>query len=621
MSALLTSTFRNGLAKNILSDIQYGKSRYFHFIGKVSAWDSRISDENTLLIDTPPDQVVLETQDTQDSMTKIRDEIVLAKRVDAGDVSLVVRRVDWAPNVVYAMWDSAADMTTANFYVLNSKFEVWKCIDNNLGGLSTQEPMKPEGITPTDPVQNNVDRYIWKYMYTISTTNRAKFLSNTYMPVKRSLTDRFYNNGSISKVIVTNGGIEYKSLASVTLAASGGSVPAVLVPSVSSFDGSIRKVTIESGGAGYPTNPEITITDPTGLGSGLSNPTATFWAKAEGGIITAVYVVDPGKNYSSTNAATVNVQGDGEGAKFTPVVYDGSVVDIIVEDYGTSYTYANININAEDGKWATAKAVLEESDFISDQSVVEQSAEPGAIHAIKVLTNGSYYTEATVTVTGDGTGCTAHAVISNGEITEIIVDTIGTNYSYASVNIVGDNFTNNISATTASARVVFPPQGGHGHNAEEELNAGTLAVYSNLRGALDSNIQQDFRQYGLIKGLIDANTGVEIISKSVLRGYNVTVFNTTAGLIKDEVLVGSNGKFRVLNFVDTIVNLVSLSDPSIEPVGEMVSETGNRVYQCINKLSSPDFDKYTGNIIYFSDDPAFSFTDEQSVTIKTFIRF
>jgi len=115
------------------------------------------------------------------------------------------------------------------------------------------------------------------------------------------------------------------------------------------------------------------------------------------------------------------VQGDGTNAQFTPVIYDGKLVDVIVENPGEGYNSVILNIVGS-GTGASVYAIIGNNDFNSEQAIVEQTAAKGAIHSIRVIAGGQGYTSSTVvTVTGDGTGCTAHPIIESGQIKRIVV--------------------------------------------------------------------------------------------------------------------------------------------------------------------------------------------------------
>jgi hypothetical protein len=73
------------------------------------------------------------------------------------------------------------------FYVITSQNNVYKCLNNNSGGLSS---VMPTG-TGTTPVTLS-DGYEWKFMFQVSSTNVQKFLSSLWIPVYTLQ----YNDGS-----------------------------------------------------------------------------------------------------------------------------------------------------------------------------------------------------------------------------------------------------------------------------------------------------------------------------------------------------------------------------------------------------------------------------------------
>jgi hypothetical protein len=77
-----------------------------------------------------------------------------------------------------------------------------------------------------------------------------------------------------------------------------------------------------------------------------------------------------------------------------------------------------------------------------------------------------------------------------------------------------------------------------------------------------------------------------------------------------------------LSFTSNIVNLQQLGIKYVIPTGAMTAETdSNRVYTSIALISSPDVNKYSGDLLYISDENPFSFSNDQGISIKTFIKF
>lgn len=125
--------------------------------------------------------------------------------------------------------------------------------------------------------------------------------------------------------------------------------------------------------------------------------------------------------------------------------------------------------------------------LINDVYIEEIPFATSGIESISILNPGFNYTQTpNVIITGDGSGATAHAVIKNGYISEIVVDTPGNNYTQAIATIV--NSDTDKSGTNGSAYVNL--QGRYG-------NLRTYYFNNNVKTILNSNI-----------GVIDYSTGV-----------------------------------------------------------------------------------------------------------------
>ena len=72
----------------------------------------------------------------------------------------------------------ATTLFDSTFYVLSSARNVYKCLDNNGGATSTDEPT---GVSTS--VITTTDSYKWKFMYTLSAAQQANFLSTDFMAV------------------------------------------------------------------------------------------------------------------------------------------------------------------------------------------------------------------------------------------------------------------------------------------------------------------------------------------------------------------------------------------------------------------------------------------------------
>lgn len=99
------------------------------------------------------------------------------------------------------------------FYVRNTFDQVFVCLGNNSGGLSTTMPIiNVGGDLPTSPYIITSDGYYWKYLYTMSAGQKQLFFTPQWMPVS---TDTNVLNsavdGRLDVINILNPGTGYNS--------------------------------------------------------------------------------------------------------------------------------------------------------------------------------------------------------------------------------------------------------------------------------------------------------------------------------------------------------------------------------------------------------------------------
>lgn len=197
------------------------------------------------------------------------------------------------------------------------------------------------------------------------------------------------------------------------------------------------------------------------------------------------------------------------------------------------------------------------SDDSSLQWPVQQGAIAGGIHRIKVTSGGSgYATKPTVTITGNGSGCTvvaADITLTNGVVTEILVQptNCGSGYSQATVTITGGG-----ASVNATARAVITPQGGHGSNPIKELGGYYIMIDAQLvanEEAGDFIVDNDFRQIGIVRNPVDRNTSTVGTSATYSALTQLAYTNITgAAFTKDTQVIGqTSGAIAYIDSVDT----------------------------------------------------------------------
>lgn len=148
---------------------------------------------------------------------------------------------------------------------------------------------------------------------------------------------------------------------------------------------------------------------------------------------------------------------------------------------------------------------LKLTDDGSTQWNVQANAKKRSISTINVTDGGSGYTTATVSITAppSGTSATASAIIEGGVITSIQLSVIGTGYDEApTVTITGDG-------SGATAVAILAPKDGHGANVLKELDARYVIVNARFEddesGYFPVSGESDFRQISLIADPLDVH--------------------------------------------------------------------------------------------------------------------
>jgi hypothetical protein len=137
-------------------------------------------------------------------------------------------------------------------YVYTSTGNVYKCLNNASGGLSTIEPT--DNYTTANGFTSPGDGYTWKYMYKVPST--SKFLTSAWIPVPLTQTSAYFgfaNNlvvGAISRVIVTNGGSGYSNT-NTLIQIVGSGTGANVTAGTLNVANSLTAVTLNARGSGY----------------------------------------------------------------------------------------------------------------------------------------------------------------------------------------------------------------------------------------------------------------------------------------------------------------------------------------------------------------------------------
>ena len=135
-------------------------------------------------------------------MNFVGDNMSFGKKVTSDNVRRLVRKISWSRGTKYEMYRHDYSLTNrspitgstrlydANYYVMNSDFKVYICIDNGSSGISTTGNASLDEPTFTDLEPSKAgtsgDGYLWKYLFTVSPSDIIKFDSTDFISVSNN---------------------------------------------------------------------------------------------------------------------------------------------------------------------------------------------------------------------------------------------------------------------------------------------------------------------------------------------------------------------------------------------------------------------------------------------------
>ena len=387
MSAIITDQIRILNAKNFVAGVSTSTNSYYAFVGLpnptsiVSTWDS-----------APPAPI-----DSFNNMNDYYVSMIAAKRITSADVKQIVPKLNWNSGTTYDYYrhdysisnappnSGGTSLYTANFFVVNSDFRVYICLQN---GTTPETPDgKPSLDEPTftdlEPrtAGTSGDGYIWKYLYSIKPADLIKFDATDFMPVPLNWGDNaadasIKNNavdGGIKIVVVKNRGTGIgtanQTYTRVPIKGDGFNAECTVVVN---NDAQIESVTVSNEGFGYtygnvdlaagsvptPTAPptlDVIIPPPGGHGSDiyreLGATNALLYARIEndaenpdfitGNQIARIGILENPKSFNSNEILTLDKASASYGLRlsgtgYSSVTFTGD--SLISQTTGTGVT-------------------------------------------------------------------------------------------------------------------------------------------------------------------------------------------------------------------------------------------------------------------------------------------
>lgn len=273
---------------------------------------------------------------TLESQSDIIEKAIFGKAVD--QVVYMIKDNRWTTGTVYPVYAPDADIVTSLHYMVtypadsgSGNYQVFKCLSNNNGGPSTVVPSYL--VSNTSQVYLTGDGYIWKYMYTISEADFARYSVFGYIPVNQPSVTPIADRG-VGSILITNP------------TSNRGYQPASGVVKTVFSDRIILSGTTLSEVADFYNGQIITITSPSGVSTVYNVIDYSYSIPfAEATIFiqeTITGLIVSGHTFRIT--PKILIEGDGTGAIAIPFFEDGSLRRVVMISEGAGYTRARATV-------------------------------------------------------------------------------------------------------------------------------------------------------------------------------------------------------------------------------------------------------------------------------------
>ena len=294
MAAIVTDQFRILNAGNFVDSVTDTSNSYYVFVGLSNPTSSGYGKSASWDTATP------NPTDNFDYQGFVGDNMSFGKKVTSANVRRLARRVNWARGTKYEIYrhdyslsnlspiTGSSRLYDANYYVMNSDYKVYICIDNGSSGISTtgNASLNEPTITDLEPSKagDGGDGYIWKYLFTVTPSDIIKFDSTDYISLPanwatstdaqvtsvRNNGDSTVNENQIKHVYIKAQGTGYSTGSWEVNILGDGSGGKVVVDVNSS--GNITNAVVSAGGKGYSfASVDLGPIRPTGVGNAAAN--------------------------------------------------------------------------------------------------------------------------------------------------------------------------------------------------------------------------------------------------------------------------------------------------------------------------------------------------------------
>ena len=448
MAAIITSKFRLDTTDKFVGSLS--DNQFYMALGRPNAW-------------TPNDAVPDTPYENDYANNTLWENMFAMKKIASTDIIHSSPRNLWVSGTTYVEYDDQdTNIESKVYHVITTNNNVYMCLKAG-AGASTTDP-DATGVQTTGVINHSgSDGYIWKYMFTVNTTNASKFLTSSFIPVLHIKE----NPGSGDLALANQWAVQSNAV-----------------------DGAIYNMKITNGGSGYTSAPTVTI-----AGDGAS---AAATATVAGGAITGITMTNVGTGY---HHATVTITGGGgtNGAVRPVIGPDGGFGANPTNDLRSHYVTINTVFTGDE-----SGSIPDSNDFRQIAVVknpIEKANETATLSASNSMVVGNFYKILTIGTSSDAHWATAGSTSGNpvvGEIFKAIATTSSGSGTIAQVaEASAYNTCKSVTIPTGLASTYVADFAFEAHTGGTVGAKGIVVEYNNTSGVLHY-IQNETTGFGVI---------------------------------------------------------------------------------------------------------------------------
>lgn len=358
-----------------------------------------------------------------------------------------------------------------------------------------------------------------------------------------------------------------------------------------------------------------------------------FNVKSSNKFLTTSWIPVPERSAGASTQTDYNLDDTG--------VVEGELTTAVITNAGTGYYDTSIGVTAYP-IGCTVLTVANTSNIAANMSVSGTGVPTGAIISVLDSPNNKITLSSATTSNGggagsnlsistrvyfdgDGTSAAGTATLANGTISKITITTIGKDYSRSNVFIFG-------SGSNAAARVIIAPKFGHAKNPAKDLLAKNVMIASRI-GEVDStedgliSVETSFRQFGLMRNPYkygqSARANTSNANSVISQATSLTLTPGSSYTLDEYVYQGSANSATAYGYVysqsATQVKVTQVEGTFTSGISLVGANSG--VSRTIVTITNPEFEPYSGDILYVENDTKTERQDGQAENIKFVIQF